>query len=559
MSGPLRAAWHIQRPLYRELAYETIYGVPLGNLLPNVPPEELGRRGVRRVAQSKLLVAGLIAFLSAGTALLLTPTVRRLLVPSLPAPLFETTVVGALLALELTLIWWTALQLVPTFLTSPIFPNLELLPIPEKVRTRAALLLFLRLFDVQVLAALLFTPLCVGAALASPLAGLALLPGLVAVAILAMALSLATGRFFVRHVRGSPGGGRRTLVRWTYLLLWAIPAFALYGFISFGPRLVFALSVLVGHGPSVGIDALFAVFPLPLSAAPALAANGGSLDLGPGPLPFLFVGLGALAYGLLTVAAASWLWSGPRALATAQSGGAPAETPAAIPFVRRSPARSVLTKDLRVASRIPGYAFLILLPLLDAVALGLFTVVSAPGPAATYRIALAAVATSGLVATFFGPAFFATELVGYAYTRVLPLTDRSLVLGKLYLVVGLYLTAGATVLAITLVRLFEPLPFAAFVLSELPAVAAAALLELGVLTWVARRRGLPIANLYSGSFTVVAVALPGLFASGAPLLYFLVAGGSDPLLAAGRMALLALAELGAAATFCYLAARPGSR
>jgi len=179
-----------------------------------------------------------------------------------------------------------------------------------------------------------------------------------------------------------------------------------------------------------------------------------------------------------------------------------------------------MTKDLRTASRTPGYAFLILLPILDSVAIGLVTLADAPGRAAAQSLALAAVVAAALLATFFGPAFFSIEVVAYSYGRSLPLSNRSVILGKAALMVIVYLLAGVIVLGITLVRVSAPWVFLGFVAAEFPAVLAAALLELGILFRWSRARGVPVSNLYAGAWTALVVAIPGLVVAAAPLLAY---------------------------------------
>jgi predicted permease len=245
-------------------------------------------------------------------------------------------------------------------------------------------------------------------------------------------------------------------------------------------------------------------------------------------------------YVALTVWSAAWLFREVREL-----GHIPPRPPMEGPVAefRLRPQISpwaVLTKDLRIASRTPGYAFLLLLPVLDAVALGLITVADAPGPSAAIGLALGAVTAAALLATFFGPAFFAIEVLAFSYGRTLPLSDRAIIVGKVGLMALVYLAASGIVLLMALVRVFDPLLFVGFILAELPAIAAAGALELGWLFRTARRRGFPVVNLYSGAWTAIVVAIPGLVIAGAPLLLFRYAG-------IGGMAALSLVELAACA------------
>jgi predicted permease len=218
-------------------------------------------------------------------------------------------------------------------------------------------------------------------------------------------------------------------------------------------------------------------------------------------------------------------------------------------LVPRAPSTAVLTKDLRIASRMPGYAFLIILPILDAVSLGLFTFLAGPGSTAAFGLGLAAVTTAALLATFFGPAFFAIEVIAYSYGRTLPLPERSILLGKVMLVVAIYLIAGALVLGLTLPRVFQPALFSAFILAELPAVAAASFLELGILFRRARAKGLPIVNLYSGAWYAVLVSIPGLLVAAIPLVLFDIYGSLGTWVGLSAMALFAVFELALCAPF----------
>jgi predicted permease len=205
---------------------------------------------------------------------------------------------------------------------------------------------------------------------------------------------------------------------------------------------------------------------------------------------------------------------------------------------------AVFVKDLRVASRTPGYAFLILLPILDAAAIGLLTYVtpSAQSPLVP-SLALGAVTVAALLATFFGPAFFAIEVLAYSYSRTLPLSNRSVVFGKVALIVLMYLVAATVIVGFAILRFFAPGVFGAFVLAELPAVVAAAFVELGLLFRWARRRGLAITSLYTGAWVAVVVSVPGLLLAGAPVIAFHFAEASGVGFGLAVMALVAVVEL----------------
>lgn len=544
-----KEALRLSEVAFAELSFQAIYAFRQGNLLPSTPGGVTVARARRRVLQSKAIVSftlGLLAF-GAAIALRAAPFVSNEFGAGVPVGVFRAGVLTGLYSLDVAFLWWTGMQVLPTFLASGVLPVLEPLPIEERTLSRTAGLLYLRLFDLPAITVAVATPLLVGLVL-GPWVGLATVPGAVASVAFALALSLLTGRFFVRRVQGSRSGGGSTLVRWAYLTLWLIPAFALFGFVTAAPAFFELLRSVASSGPSFAGDLLLATFPYSFATLPAVA-GGSSQGLGLGPSGGAIVAGAALGYLAIAGWSLVWLMRSVRRLGFVPP-GAVRPGPAPRYALRPLPAPlAVLTKDLRIASRTPGYAFLILLPILDALALGLWTYASAPSADAAFSLGLAAVTTAALLATFFGPAFFAIEVLAYSYGRSLPLSDRSLLLGKVALVALMYLVSSGVVLGLTLARVFDPWVFLAFAVAELPGVVAAALLELGILFRRARARGLPITNLYAGAWYAILVSVPGLLTAVLPLAAFQFLRGYGTDLGLLGMGALALAELGLAAPF----------
>jgi Membrane protein of 12 TMs len=538
-----RDAVRLSDVAFTELSLQAIYAFRQGNLAPPGPPRSLVARARRRVLQSKAVVSVVLGLLAVGGAFALRSDLYRS--PFFPVPItpavFQAGVLTGLLSLDIAFLWWTGMQVLPTFLASGVLPVLEPLPIEDRTLNRAAGLLYLRLFDLPALTVLVGTPLAVGLAL-GPTAGAALVPGVVAVVAYSLALSLLTGRFFVRRVQGSRGGGGRTVLRWSLLVLWLVPAFAMFAFVIGGPSFFTWIGNLSQGGPSTTGHLLLAAFPFPLASLPAIAASG-TRGLGLDLVGSVVLVAASGGYVILAGWAVAWTVSSVRRVGFVPPGVPLSPTTARLDLHPTGPIRAVVTKDLRIASRTPGYAFLVLLPVLDAIAIGLLTYVRAPGSSAAFGIALAAVVTAALLATFFGPAFFAIEVFAYSYGRTLPLPDRSLLEGKVALVAAMYLVAGGTVLGITLARVFDPVLFAAFILAELPAVVAAALLELGILFRRAHARGLPITNLYAGAWYAFFVSIPGILLAALPLVAYAHFGTNDAYLGLLAMGVVALGEL----------------
>ncbi len=544
-----RDVTHLSDVAFTELAFQSVYAFKQGNLIPSGPAREIVGRARRRVTQSKIVVSFVLALLALGAALALRIAGERskyLPAGVIPLGVYEAGVLTGLLALQIAFLWWAGMQILPTFLSSGALPVLEALPIDERTLRWTAGVLYLRLFDLPALTVLVATPLAVGLVL-GPLAGLAMIPGAFAVIGLSLGLSLVTGRFFLRRVQGSRGGGGRTVVRWTYLVLWLIPVFSMFVFVVAAPAFLELLGRLFTNGPLLAAHLLLLAFPFALASLPALASSGPA-DLRLDATGWAFLGAGILVYGALTAWSLVWVLGSVRSVGLVPP---VAELPATVAEVRlnpQPPVLAVLTKDLRIASRTPGYAFLILLPILDAVAIGLLTYLSPPGTSTSLSIALAAVTTAAILATFFGPAFFAIEVFAYSYGRTLPVADPTLVAGKAAMVSAMYLIASTLVLGLSLARIFEPGLFAAFIVAELPGVSAAAFLELGLLYRRARTRGLPITNLYASAWFAFIVGIPGVIVAAGPLIAFeltRVHGAPEGLLVMGLVAVAELAIFGA--------------
>ncbi len=541
-----REAFRLSDVAFTELSLQAVYAFRQGNVLPPGRSKDLVARSRRRVLQSKAVISAVLGLLALGAAVALREkALNPQILSNVPVGLFQSAVLTGLFSLDIALLWWTGVQVIPTLISSGVLSTLEPLPIDERTLQRVSGILYLRLFDMPALTIIVVTPLGVGLALGPP-AGLAALPGVIVAVVYALALSLLTGRFFLRRVQGSRGGGGRAVVRWAYLVLWLVPAFAMFAFITAAPAFFRGLAELAVQGPSTQSALLIAAFPFPLATLPAIVAGGSSSLAILSPGNDVVLGVATAIYVGLAAWSIVWLASSVRTLPflPVQS---PLALPTSAPVLRPTgSARSVLVKDLRIASRTPGYAFLILLPILDAGALGLLTYATPVQNPVAASLALGAVTTAALLATFFGPAFFAIEVVAYSYGRSLPLSNRSIVFGKVTLITLMYLIAAALIVGLTLLRFFQPVTFVAFVFAELPAVVAASFVELGLLFRWARRRGLAITNLYAGAWFAVLVSIPGLILAGLPPLLFDLTRSSGVEFGLGIMALVAVAELAVA-------------
>jgi predicted permease len=520
----------ISRVVYDEFSFQSIYALKQGNTavqLEGKRGEEAVQKARARVAQSKGMVSFLLFMVISAGMLALTSTGYNALSSAnglqIPPAEFTTSVIAGELLIIFSLLWMVGLQIAPTLLGSRVFPLMATLPLSRRDMERVGLLIYAKIFDAPALTAILYLPIALAIVTRDPLAGLLVVPGVVATVLIACAVSLITARFFLVRVSGSRGGTRTAiLVRWLYLLAWSIPSLAITAFVSFSVEILSSLTQWEQTNPHA-FQALLLLYPFPFAYLPAVAVYpsfGSFFAVTQDPLLAGFLA----GYIALAVVSASWLRTAPIDMALLQPRSSRDTKEGSSDLRVTTPAGAILRKDMRIASRTPGLAFLILLPLLDAFILGLSTVVASPSPKAAEAFAFAAVAVAAMLATFFGPAFFATEVMGFSFTRTLPIPRRTLLFGKAALIFIIYVCASVLVMALVAAKLSQPIPFALFAAIELPGVLAAAFLELGVLFHRAERTGIPVATLYSGAWWATLIVVPGLIVAGLPLLVYYLGG-----------------------------------
>ncbi len=121
-----RDAWRLSRTPLAEVSFQAIYAFRQGNLPPPGPARLLAPRARRRVTQSKALVGFVLGLITVGAAVLLrvgttgSPTLASY---ALPPAAFDAGVLTGLLSIDVALLWWTGLQMLPTFLSSGALPG----------------------------------------------------------------------------------------------------------------------------------------------------------------------------------------------------------------------------------------------------------------------------------------------------------------------------------------------------------------------------------------------------------------------------------------------------
>jgi predicted permease len=542
LSEPPKMDWKERRriaaTLYKELSFQSLYALKSGNLFAG--EKDTGRKNKvelaeRRALQSKITVSVMFAMMCAASILILTQ--GQYYLPSSLTPLyFDSTIITMVLVVLFSLVWITGLQVALPFLSSQALTLLRSLPMREEDIEGITIYAFIRLFDLPLITAIVVLPLTVGVALGSWTAALASIPAVLLTEIFSLYLSLLTARFFALRVSGSSGGSVLNMAtRWIYLVLWTIPSLIITIFIAFSLSILGTLGQWETSSP-MALKLLFSIFPFPYSYIISALAIRPTLDIS-FILPWI---IAAVLYACLAFFAARWLMKAPLELGRTQVTVTLA-TPRSSRLIATSPTIAIIKKDLRIASRTPAYAFLLLLPMLDAFILGLFTYVGNPNPVMADHYAKAAVTVAVLLATFFGPVFFVTEVMGFSLTKTLPITQRTLILGKSTLISIVYVVSFVLVAVLVASRVHDFEAFLFFAVAELPAVVAASLLEINILLWRADKTGIPISSLYSGAWWATIVVIPGLIVAGLPLIiYTVLAEGSFYSYSLAAMALSSL-------------------
>src|SRR5208282_561362 len=157
-----REARRLSDVAFTELSLQAVYAFRQGNVLPAGSPKSLVARSRRRVLQSKVVISAVLALLALGAAAVLhQKALNPEILAAVPVGLFQTAILTGLFSLDIALLWWTGVQVIPTLISSGVLNVLEPLPIEPRTLRRVSVLLYLRLFDFPALTILLLTPLAV--------------------------------------------------------------------------------------------------------------------------------------------------------------------------------------------------------------------------------------------------------------------------------------------------------------------------------------------------------------------------------------------------------------
>jgi len=417
----LREIWKISSIVYKEISFQSIFSLRVGSSLP-----QRGRTDIKRLvanARTSTLISKLVTtFFIAIFAFTVFLPMSSLVPSSTSSAPRDVTIIGsvtAFLAVVLFLIVFMGLQVSTGFVSSKMSDVLGAFPLTKQEISSILFVCFLRMFDIPLIAAaavFLAAYFLVGGSL---LGGLLLLLATAITEIFALALTVGSARFFYSRVAG--GGGRsrwQTLVRLLFMVVWILPTFGAYLVVSFAGNIVQSLTTLTQSLSSV-LHLIVLIYPfsygflasyLTFPRVPDYSVLGFSIAA-------------SIAYVFVAFFCYRWVTRTVRAIG---GGGAIARGKGIVKDTQIKPQvpwLGIIRKDLRIASRVPSFASLFLLPAMQTIILSIsFSSLSN----LTLIVTLSALIGISMITLLLPPTLLSMEGLASSFTRSLPMKKRTL-------------------------------------------------------------------------------------------------------------------------------------
>jgi hypothetical protein len=465
--GGLRELWRISGFVYREVAYQLVYMQRSGSRLPQTEDaSKLAKDATSYMLMNKVLAAGILSAMGVFMAFL-----------GVPVGGGAAFGFAAFLATLLAYTLFFFLQPMTSFVSVNVAELLAPLPLSKSEASAVALLAFVKLFDVAIVAVAIVVPAAYAVVCRSPLAWPVALLGVAVTSVFALAAAFALAHaFYTKVVRGGGGSAGAALLRTLGMLAWVFAAVLPYLLSNLIAGLAQALA---------GAEELLRGFPAGLGQLlyPLLFAHLLAFAIGQAAAPPALPALAAAGYTAAAYAASKWLVR--RVLEVCTGGLPPALAAGPLALKTTHPWLAVVKKDLRLASRSPTHAFTVFAP----IAYGVYLAVTW---ASEWASALG-IATFTLASAI---ALLSMEALAEQATGSLPLTRRLLVSSKISLAAGVYLLSTGAAAAAAAAGGKPALPLVLLGLAYAPAVAASAII-LSLLAFRVSESSAPPGDLYS--------------------------------------------------------------
>lgn len=538
--------WRISGTVYREICFQSVFSLRLGAAFPRIDEariEKLVSQTRVSMAVNKVLITVFIAAQGIMPLGYWPMFVRDL---NIPEEFAVASSVSVYLASLLFLLIMLGIQVTTSLMSTKAFEVLSTLPLSRKEISKIALLSFLRTFDIPLTAGLIIFPVAFTVIMGSVSGGLTALLAAGMTEAYSLALTLFLAKFFYSKIATSGGTSKYHMVlRFIYILVWVLPSFGIYFIMNFATDIMQFFASSITHFSSAQTYLLAPVYPFTLGFLISSATF-------PHKINSTILALSTISsLGYLALAFSGLKYAGST-IRRVCMGTAITATRSVVKDITIRPRPSwlgVIVKDLRVASRSPAYASILVLPAIQTVII-IISFLRA-------HIDLNAITIFGFligvsfIALIVAPVLFSTETLASAYTRSLPLKRKTVLAAKASLTVMIYLSSITVLSLIALYLKKDVVSVLTFGLTHALSIAAASIVQLLLLIRKFWREESAMSNIYANIYVFVAVLIPGLTICMAPLLVGMVTQLTNGQLTFSLYLVIALLELAISAVLCY--------
>lgn len=538
--------WKISGTVYREICFQSVFSLRSGAVMPrmdSVRIEKLATQTRTSMIVNKILVTVFIIVLGAMPLGYWQIFGQDLKTPQEMAAVSSITVY---LVSLLCLLIMLGLQVSTSLMSTKAFEVLAALPVSRKKVSRIALFAFIRTFDIPLATALIVFP-----AVYTFLTGSALgcLTALFAVALteaFALALTLFLARFFYSKIAASGGTSKyQTIMRFIYMILWILPTFGIYFIMNFATEIMRFFASSLTQISLTQTRLLAALYPFSLGFLISSATFLQKIDA----VIALVSGFSCLGYLALAFLGLRYTGATLRRVCTGTVITALKGVVKDTYIHPKHALLGIIGKDLRLASRSPSYASILVLPAIETVIIIFsFSRANIDLNNVTFFGFLTGVS---FLALLVAPMLFSTETLASAYLRSLPLKKKTVLAAKTFLTVMIYLSS---IIVLSLVALYLNKDFASIIaygFVHALSVAAAGIVELLLLMRKFWKGATAMSNIYANIYTFAIVLIPGAVICMMPIMVGMITQILNPRLTLPFYLASALTELTIALGFYY--------
>lgn len=494
--------WRISRTVYKEVSFQSIFSLRSGGLLAqkaDTDVKKLVRNAEFNTWISKILMSVFITVFALMVFVPLdTGTSGRRISP-------ELTVVGTVssfLTVLLFLIVVMGLQVSTSFFSSKVIDILSPLPLTKTDMSTVSFLCFVRIFDVPLVIAAIGFPTAFYYFVGVAAGALSAFLGILVTEMFALALTTGLAKFFYAKIAGANGRSLwKTLLRGVLMLVWILPSFGAYVVINFWAEIIQFFASLTRTVVALPYVVVL-LYPFSYGFLVSYATFTQGLDY----VSLALAVAACLGYAALAGWSVKWVAQTIRSM---NAGGIVASAREIVKdtFIKPQTALlGIIRKDLRIASRMPSYASMLLLPAIQTVIL-VFTFLRFEALGASEMLGI--LTGMSFLTVLIPPTLFSIEGLASAYTKSLPLTKRTVIFSKTALATLTYAISLIVVLVVTFFMQRSPQLVLAYGSVHMLAVAAANMLEILILTEKFWKGGFALGNIYAKLSTYILVLIPG--------------------------------------------------